>query len=155
MISGPDANLPRLSAQDEHLLRTLLEREQRHLDQFRLGGSSWYLRYRQRGRVSRARKALAWAERRLVGQDAFVLRRGLLEHGLGVGVVTALLAFIAGGFSDAQRAVDSAIIAAVGGAIGGLLGAIRTWDRAEAAFARALTDARAQANGVSGSDVAA
>jgi hypothetical protein len=139
MTAGPSS----LAIQQEPLLRGLLQREQRHLDQLTLENASWLVRYRQRRRLRRITQALAWIETRLMGQNTFIFRHGVLTHGLGAAAVIALGWFRSMGFHS-QQAMDGVVLALFLGGMVGLFVGVTEWDRSEKRLDTMLAALRAQ-----------
>jgi len=111
-----------------------LQRERLKLQQLESQGGAWLARLRQRRKVRRANKALAWSKIRLLGQESFVLRRGLLTHGSWTFAASLLGWFIWGGVHTRSDALDGVFLALFCGAIAGGLGGIVEWDRREREF---------------------
>ena len=129
----------------ETALRLRLAREQQRLESLARYGGAWRARVQQRREVQRLRRALKWYEKRAMGRDAFILKRGIITEALVTASATALGFALRPRTSDRDWMIDFLVLSLVIGGIAGLFGSVGVWDSEEANLGRCLT-AETEAN---------
>ena len=112
-----------------------LQRERLLLQQFESQPTRWLTWLRQRRKVSRAQRALAWSKTRLAGEEAFI-RRQTLRTGPEACAALLIASFVVEGF----RSIDvlGAVVSLFLGAIVGWFWSAWEWDRSERELSETL-----------------